>query len=81
MISMKSNNSTSVNQRKMALSMKKKQQKYWGNINNINLMLFIVVLLDPRHKWKYVNWIISRSYNEETTQELCSRTKNCVGPK
>ncbi|KAK8993310.1 hypothetical protein V6N11_033411 [Hibiscus sabdariffa] len=58
----------------MALSMKKKQEKYWGNINNINLML----LLDPRRKWKYVNWVIEKSFDEDIALELRDRISHAL---
>ncbi|KAJ9553289.1 hypothetical protein OSB04_017334, partial [Centaurea solstitialis] len=36
--------------RKMAEKMKKKYHKYWSNMENINIYLFIGPILDPRHK-------------------------------
>ena len=33
----------------MAVEMKKKYDKYWGSMDNINLMLFVAVVLDPRY--------------------------------
>ena len=33
--------------KEMAQSMKKKYEKYWGDIKNMNLMIFIAVVLDP----------------------------------
>lgn len=38
----------------MAFGMKRKFEKYWGNGGNINYMLFIVVVLDPRYKKTYL---------------------------
>ncbi|KAL4333087.1 hypothetical protein GQ457_07G000890 [Hibiscus cannabinus] len=78
MISMKCDSASDPKLRKMALSMKKKQEKYWGNINNINLMLFIVVLLNPRRKWKYVNWVIEKSFDEDIALELRGRISHAL---
>ncbi|XP_009627334.2 zinc finger BED domain-containing protein RICESLEEPER 2-like [Nicotiana tomentosiformis] len=47
----------------MANMMKGKFDKYWGKFENLNMLLFIVVVLDPRYKMKYVNFILSISYN------------------
>ncbi|XP_070048899.1 zinc finger BED domain-containing protein RICESLEEPER 2-like [Nicotiana tomentosiformis] len=47
----------------MANKMKGKFDKYWGMFENLNMLLFIVVVLDPRYKMKYVNFILSISYN------------------
>ena len=47
--------------RKMATNMMAKYDKYYGNIDNINILVFVAVLLDPRHKWNYVDWIVRAS--------------------
>lgn len=38
----------------VAENMKKKFIKYWGNLQNINLLLFVAIVLDPRFKLKVV---------------------------
>ncbi|KAL4367731.1 hypothetical protein GQ457_05G022200 [Hibiscus cannabinus] len=43
--------------RKMAHQMKVKHDKYWGHVDNLNILLFVALLLDPRHKWGFVKWI------------------------
>ncbi|CAO2830814.1 unnamed protein product [Amaranthus hypochondriacus] len=47
----------------MATNMMAKYDKYYGNIDNINILVFVAVLLDPRHKWNYVDWIVRASYD------------------
>uniref|UniRef100_A0A803KUP1 BED-type domain-containing protein n=1 Tax=Chenopodium quinoa TaxID=63459 RepID=A0A803KUP1_CHEQI len=37
----------------MASGMKKKHDKYWENVDNVNLLLYIAVILDPRRKMGY----------------------------
>ncbi|XP_031264273.1 zinc finger BED domain-containing protein RICESLEEPER 2-like [Pistacia vera] len=54
----------------MARRMKGKHDKYWSNIDNINLMLFIAVVLDPRFKLGYVNWVISKYYDDANAELL-----------
>ncbi|KAH0698379.1 hypothetical protein KY289_015861 [Solanum tuberosum] len=49
----------------MAGRMKVKFDKYWENIEkpeNLNILLFIAIVLDPRYKMRYVNFILSKSY-------------------
>ncbi|KAK8553945.1 hypothetical protein V6N12_030924 [Hibiscus sabdariffa] len=41
-------------------------------------MLFIVVLLDPRCKWKYVNWVIEKSFGEDIVAELRDRISHAL---
>ncbi|KAK6939868.1 hAT-like transposase, RNase-H fold [Dillenia turbinata] len=45
----------------MVSKMKRKYDKYWNNIDKINTFLFIAVVLDPRFKLNYVNWVIEHS--------------------
>ena len=42
----------------MAMRMKGKYDKYWGNPNGINILLLIVVVLDPRSRLDFVNYFI-----------------------
>ncbi|KAL2904415.1 Zinc finger BED domain-containing protein RICESLEEPER 2 [Bienertia sinuspersici] len=37
----------------MANQMKFKFDKYWSNVSNINILMFITLILDPRNKMKY----------------------------
>lgn len=49
----------------MAERMKLKFDKYWENIEkpeNLNMLLFTAIVLDPRYKMRYVNFILSKSY-------------------
>ncbi|XP_077228331.1 zinc finger BED domain-containing protein RICESLEEPER 1-like [Tasmannia lanceolata] len=49
----------------MALKMKEKFDKYWGNIDKINMMLLLAVVLDPRFKLKYIKFCYSKLYASE----------------
>ncbi|XP_056170471.1 zinc finger BED domain-containing protein RICESLEEPER 2-like [Syzygium oleosum] len=54
----------------MAKRMMTKFIKYYGNVNNINLNLFIACILDPRHKWEYVKWLINDVYESKQAEIL-----------
>ncbi|XP_009611735.1 zinc finger BED domain-containing protein RICESLEEPER 3-like [Nicotiana tomentosiformis] len=47
----------------MAERMNSKFDKYWGMFENLNMLLVIAVVLDPRYKMKYVNFILGKSYD------------------
>ena len=59
--------------RKMADRMMKKFDKYWSNISNLNMFLFIAPVLDPRHKKGYVFFIVGQSFEEDKAQALCEK--------
>ncbi|KAE8719560.1 hypothetical protein F3Y22_tig00109945pilonHSYRG00185 [Hibiscus syriacus] len=61
--------------KKMAAQMMSKYDKYYGNIDNINIMMFVAVILDPRHKLNYVNWIVHYSYDETQATLLFLKIK------
>ncbi|KAL4281244.1 hypothetical protein GQ457_03G011920 [Hibiscus cannabinus] len=61
--------------RKMAVQMMSKYDKYYGNIDNINVLVFVVVILNPRHKLNYVDWIVRDSYDETKANLLCLNIK------
>ncbi|XP_072052058.1 zinc finger BED domain-containing protein RICESLEEPER 2-like [Arachis hypogaea] len=49
----------------MAERMKLKYDKYKDNIKNINMMIFVAVVLDPRYKLKFVNFSFEKLYDKD----------------
>ncbi|KAL2903417.1 Zinc finger BED domain-containing protein RICESLEEPER 2 [Bienertia sinuspersici] len=70
--------SSDVNERLMAYSMKKKHEKYWENVDNINLLLYVAVVLDPRRKMQYVRWAINDQYDPLKALELNNKVKDTL---
>ncbi|KAM3337024.1 hypothetical protein P3S68_032724 [Capsicum galapagoense] len=54
----------------MAKKMKVKFDKYWGDFSDMYMLLFVSVVLDPRYKMKYVEFLFKKYYNsvEECTK-------------
>nr|KYP42980.1 Putative AC9 transposase [Cajanus cajan] len=46
-------------------NMKQKYNKYWGNINNINQLLYFGVIFDPRYKFEFVDWSVKEMYLDD----------------
>ena len=61
--------------RSMAHAMKSKYDKCWANIDNINILLFIALVLDPRYKLDYIDWLIRTNYDEESANMLFLKIK------
>ncbi|XP_055800472.1 zinc finger BED domain-containing protein RICESLEEPER 2-like [Solanum dulcamara] len=64
----------------MARKMKIKFDKYWGDFEDMNMLLFVVVVLDPRYKMKYVNFLFNNFYdpvegNGKSTKVLNTLTR------
>uniref|UniRef100_A0A803MD02 hAT-like transposase RNase-H fold domain-containing protein n=1 Tax=Chenopodium quinoa TaxID=63459 RepID=A0A803MD02_CHEQI len=57
----------------MASGMKKKHDKYWENVDNVNLLLYIAVILYPRRKMGYTKWAINQQYDSEKAKYLCDK--------
>ncbi|CAL1396092.1 unnamed protein product [Linum trigynum] len=49
----------------MARRMKAKHDKYWGTFDDINPLLFIDVVLDPRYKLEYACFVLDEVYGIE----------------
>ncbi|GAB4853086.1 hypothetical protein Ancab_040585 [Ancistrocladus abbreviatus] len=62
----------------MAISMKKKYDKYWGSGQNMNVLLFIAVILDPRRKMQYVDWAIEETYDIDAGSVLRDKVKDAL---
>uniref|UniRef100_A0A803LSM8 HAT C-terminal dimerisation domain-containing protein n=1 Tax=Chenopodium quinoa TaxID=63459 RepID=A0A803LSM8_CHEQI len=62
----------------MAHGMKRKHDKYWENVNNINLMLYVAVVLDPRRNMQYVKWAIDDKYDLDKGKELYDKIRDAL---
>ena len=62
----------------MAEKMKSKYDKYWGNIKNTNMMIFIAVVLDPRYKLQLIKWSFEKLYEKEDAEFLTSKVKEML---
>jgi hypothetical protein len=56
----------------MALKMKNKFDKYWGDPNKINMLLYFAVIVDPRYKLKYVKFVFEDIYGESIAKDITS---------
>ncbi|XP_054801465.1 zinc finger BED domain-containing protein RICESLEEPER 1-like [Prosopis cineraria] len=56
----------------MSLSMRSKYEKYWGQTENMNPLLIVAVILDPRYKLAYVNHIFEQLFPD---LEVCMAIK------
>ncbi|PWA35797.1 zinc finger, BED-type [Artemisia annua] len=54
--------------RKMALSMKDKYDKYWDNIDNMNFLLHVALVLDPRNKLRYLEYCLGLIYGMKSNK-------------
>ena len=59
----------------MATSMRKKYDKYWENIKNINFLLYVVVVLDPCYKLRYIMFSFKQVYENSKAEELTTMVK------
>nr|XP_021851849.1 zinc finger BED domain-containing protein RICESLEEPER 1-like [Spinacia oleracea] len=59
--------------RLMAVAMKKKHAKYWENLDDVNLLLYVAVILDPMRKMEYTKWEINQIYDVDKAE--CLRAK------
>ena len=61
----------------MTTKMKKKFDKYWGMMDNVNQFLLIASVLDPRYKLDYVEYCFGDIYhNEEVASNMTKSLKN-----
>ena len=62
----------------MAEEMKKKYDKYWESIDNINLMLFVAVILDPRYRLKYVKFWFKEWYGKDKGDAMSFKVQDAL---
>ncbi|WCJ44146.1 Zinc finger BED domain-containing protein RICESLEEPER 2 [Euphorbia peplus] len=62
----------------MGIRMRAKFDKYWGSLDTMNMMLFVVVVLDPRYKMKYLMVKYTEFYGENDAKELVGQVTNII---
>ncbi|XP_024962436.1 zinc finger BED domain-containing protein RICESLEEPER 1-like [Cynara cardunculus var. scolymus] len=62
----------------MATKMKSKYDKYWGDPDRINPMLFLAVVLDPRYKLKYLKFCFEPLYDAQTVAKLVVKVEQIL---
>ncbi|KAI5420392.1 hypothetical protein KIW84_044253 [Lathyrus oleraceus] len=63
---------------KMAENMKAKYENYWGDVKKMNILLFVAVVLDPRHKMQFVRWGLNKVYEKNVAESLYKKTKETL---
>lgn len=62
----------------MACSMRAKYEKYWGNVEKFNPLLFVDVVLDPRYKYDYIAWSLEDTYDKELAASMSTLVKSTL---
>ncbi|XP_045792666.1 zinc finger BED domain-containing protein RICESLEEPER 3-like [Trifolium pratense] len=62
----------------MATNMKGKYEKYWGDVSKMNILVFISVIFDPRHKLQFVSWGLNKYYDKEIADSLNKKIKETL---
>ena len=67
-----------VSKRSMAFSMKAKFDKYWGDPQKMNLLIFIANVLDPRDKLEYMEYQLTQMYGDSVGGSLFCNVKSAL---
>ncbi|KAK1394229.1 zinc finger BED domain-containing protein RICESLEEPER 2-like [Heracleum sosnowskyi] len=62
----------------MAGSMKEKYDKYWGDVEDINPLLFLAVVLDPRYKMGYLKYCFESVYDAESVARIVTKVESLL---
>ncbi|XP_047320451.1 zinc finger BED domain-containing protein RICESLEEPER 2-like [Impatiens glandulifera] len=64
--------------RDMAKRMKMKYDKYWGDIEKMNKLIFISAIIDPRQKMDYVDFVLKEMYGEVIGVRMSIQVKQAI---
>ncbi|GKV11083.1 hypothetical protein SLEP1_g22368 [Rubroshorea leprosula] len=62
----------------IAEKMKEKHEKYWGAASNMNVLIFIACVLDPRYKLSFVEFIFGKLYDKIIVETLSYKVKSTL---
>uniref|UniRef100_A0A803LIG0 hAT-like transposase RNase-H fold domain-containing protein n=1 Tax=Chenopodium quinoa TaxID=63459 RepID=A0A803LIG0_CHEQI len=57
---------------------RRNMNKYWGDPEKMNMLIFIVVVLDPRYKLDYVEWMLIEIYDSKHAFVLVNNLKESL---
>ncbi|OMO81497.1 hypothetical protein COLO4_23555 [Corchorus olitorius] len=63
---------------RMASRMKAKYDKYWGEIDKMNMIIYVAAILDPRKKLVFVEFCIRRMYYEDEASSLLKKVNEAL---
>ncbi|KAL0537694.1 hypothetical protein IC582_026679 [Cucumis melo] len=61
----------------MANNMKEKFEKYWGNNEKNNLLLYVAIVLDPRKKLRFVSFCLKNFFGPEIAESMGNVVEQC----
>ncbi|KAK4403849.1 Zinc finger BED domain-containing protein RICESLEEPER 2 [Sesamum angolense] len=62
----------------MARQIKVKFDKYWGDVEKMNMMLYVAVMLDPCLKFSYVEYVLKNMYGPERGEQMGNLAKSVL---
>ena len=62
----------------MTDSMNAKFEKYWGNNEKYNLLLYVAIVLDPRKKLRFVSFCLKYVFGLEVAKSMGSAVEQCL---
>ncbi|XP_078154114.1 zinc finger BED domain-containing protein RICESLEEPER 2-like [Carex rostrata] len=60
----------------MADKMVAKYNKYWGNIEKANSLIYVADILDPRHKLEFMDFALKELYGQEKSGKMIKKVTN-----
>ncbi|KAG8661312.1 hypothetical protein MANES_02G223166v8 [Manihot esculenta] len=66
-------NSNDLDMKSMGERMKVKFDKYWGDVDKMNKIIYFAVVLDPRDKFEFMEYSFSQMYGKEKGVELFNK--------
>ncbi|XP_022152189.1 zinc finger BED domain-containing protein RICESLEEPER 2-like isoform X2 [Momordica charantia] len=73
-----SSNSDNLVLNDIAMKIQAKYDKYWGNDENANYLLYIAVVLDPRYKMKFLLYCFSELFGANVAKEMCKKVEDIL---
>lgn len=56
--------------RLMAINRRQEFDKYWGDFDNVNMLLYVGLTLDPRYKMRYLDFSLETMYAHDFTKAV-----------
>ena len=62
----------------MAKRMKDKYEKYWGNIEKMNMLVYVASILDPSKKLPFVEYYFMKMYSNDDVSGMMKKVQEAL---
>ena len=62
----------------MVKKMQDKYDKYWENLEKMNMLFYVAIVFNPQNKLEFVNYCFNRMYVSDEAEMMTKKVKETI---